>query len=97
VPECEPDIIPPNISLIYPKDTEQRISLDQYFIFDIKDSDKGVDKNSVLIHFDGEDYAAQSDNIKRNGNYLTFYPGAWIPINKTMDLNILINDKQVYG
>ncbi|MEI6118659.1 MAG: hypothetical protein WCP92_05555 [bacterium] len=37
VPECEPDIIPPSLSLIYPKDTQQKISLDQYFIFDIKD------------------------------------------------------------
>ena len=40
VPECEPDIVPPSISLIYPKDTKQRISLDQYFVFDIKDIGK---------------------------------------------------------
>jgi hypothetical protein len=40
VPECEPDIVPPNINLIFPKDTEQNINLDQYFIFDIKDIGK---------------------------------------------------------
>jgi hypothetical protein len=40
VPECEPDIVPPNINLIFPKDTKQRINLDQYFIFDIKDIGK---------------------------------------------------------
>lgn len=40
VPECEPDIIPPSINLVYPKDTAQRITLDQYFIFDIKDIGK---------------------------------------------------------
>lgn len=40
VPECEPDVIPPSINLIYPKDTTQRITLDQYFIFDIKDIGK---------------------------------------------------------
>jgi len=40
VPECQPDIVPPNINLIYPKDTIQRIHLDQYFIFDIKDIGK---------------------------------------------------------
>ena len=40
VPECEPDIIPPSLNLIYPKDTQQRINLDQYFIFDIKDIGK---------------------------------------------------------
>jgi hypothetical protein len=40
VPECEPDIIPPSLSLIYPKDTTARIALDQYFVFDIKDIGK---------------------------------------------------------
>jgi hypothetical protein len=97
VPECEPDIVPPSINLIYPKNTEDRIQLDQYFIFDIKDIGKGVDKKSVLINFDGEKYIYGSDNLKRNGNYLTFYPGKWIPINTTLDLNILISDKQSYG
>jgi hypothetical protein len=40
VPECEPDIIPPSINLIYPKDSDEDIYLDQYFIFDIKDIGK---------------------------------------------------------
>lgn len=97
VPECEPDIIPPSLSLIYPKDTTARIALDQYFVFDIKDIGKWVDKRSVIINFDGEQYRYGSDNIKRNGNYLTFYPGTWIPINKPIDLEILIWDKQSYG
>jgi len=97
VPECEPDIIPPNINLIYPKNTDNRISLDQYFIFDIKDIGKGVDKNSVMISFDGEEYFYGADNLKWNGNYLTFYPGTWIPIDASMDLKIMIADKQTYG
>ncbi len=97
VPECEPDIVPPNINLIFPKDTEQNINLDQYFIFDIKDIGKWVDKNSVTISFDGEQYFYGSDNLKRNGNYLTFYPGKRIPINKNLDMKILVTDKQSYG
>lgn len=97
VPECEPDIIPPNLSLIYPKDTQQKISLDQYFIFDIKDIGKWIDKNSVMINFDWEQYFYGSDNLKRNGNYLTFYPNKWIPINKGLDIKISIADKQIYG
>ena len=97
VDECEPDVVPPSINLIYPKDTQQRIWLDQYFIFDIKDIGKGVDKNSVSINFDGEQYFYGSDNLKRNGNYLTFYPGKWIPINAQMNLKILVTDKQSYG
>lgn len=97
VPECEPDIIPPSLSLVYPKDTTQRISLDQHFVFDIKDTGKGVDKQSVVILFDGEEYTYGTDNIKRNGNLLTFYPGTWIPINTPLDLTIAIDDKQIYG
>ena len=97
VPECEPDIVPPSINLIYPKDTSQRITLDQYFIFDIKDIGKWADKTSVMINFDGEQYFYGSENLKRNGNYLTFYPGKRIPVNENMDLKILITDKQSYG
>lgn len=97
VPECEPDVVPPSISLIYPKNTDDRITLDQYFIFDVKDIWKGIDKNSAIVNFDGQQYFYGSDNLKRNGNYLTFYPSTWIPIDKKIDLKILIADKQIYG
>lgn len=97
VPECEPDIIPPSINLIYPKDSTERIRLDQYFIFDIKDIGKGIDKNSVIINFYGDQYFSESANIKRNGNYLTFYPSKWIPVDSELDLKIMITDKQSYG
>ena len=97
VPECEPDIIPPSINLIYPKDTQQKIALDQYFIFDIKDIGKWVDKKSVIINFDGEQYFYGSDNLKWNWDYLTFSPAKRIPIDESMDLNILVADQQSYG
>lgn len=97
VPECEPDIVPPSINLIYPKDSSERINLDQYFIFDIKDIWKWIDKNSVIINFNNKQYFYWSENIKRNGNYLTFYPSEWIPINTGMDIKIIIADQQIYG
>lgn len=97
VPECEPDIVPPSINLIYPKNTDDRVTLDQYFIFDIKDIGKWIDKNSVIINFWGQQYFYGSDNLRRNGNYLTFYPSTWIPIDTDLDLKILITDKQSYG
>ncbi|HMS91304.1 MAG TPA: hypothetical protein PKC87_03735, partial [Candidatus Absconditabacterales bacterium] len=97
VPECDPDIVPPSINLIYPKDSQQNIQLDQYFIFDVKDIGKGVDKNSVVIRFDGEKYVYGTDNLKWNGNYLTFYPSKWIPIDSNMELKISLADKQSYG
>lgn len=97
VPECEPDIVPPSINLIYPKDTQQRIGLDQYFIFNIKDIGKWVDKNSIRVDFDNDQYFYGSDSLKRNGNYLTFSPSKRIPIDAKMDLKISMNDKQSYG
>jgi len=97
VPECEPDIIPPSINLIYPKNSEETISLDQYYIFDIKDIGKGIDKNSAIISFNGDQYFYWSESMKWNGNYLTFYPSRRIPINKNIDLTISITDKQSYG
>lgn len=97
VPECEPDIIPPSINLIYPKNSDERLYLDQYFIFDVKDIGKGIDKNSVIINFDGDQYFYGSDNLKWNGNYLTFYPSKWIPIDAELDLKIMMADKQSYG
>lgn len=97
VPECDPDIVPPSINLIYPKDSQQNIQLDQYFIFDVKDIGKGIDKNSVTIHFDWVKYVYGSDSLKWNANYLTFYPNTWIPIDTNIDLKISIADKQSYG
>ncbi len=97
VPECEPDIIPPSINLIYPKDSNEDIHLDQYFIFDIKDIGKGINKSSVIISFDWEQYFNGSDNVKWNGNYLTFYPSKWIPVSTDIDLKIMISDQQNYG
>jgi hypothetical protein len=37
VPECEPDTLPPTITLIKPENTSQLLALDNYFSFSIKD------------------------------------------------------------
>lgn len=56
-----------------------------------------MDKNSVIINFDGKQYFYGSDNLKRNGNYLTFYPNDRLPIDSTVFLKILVADQQLYG
>jgi hypothetical protein len=38
--ECEPDEVPPVISLLSPQGNKEPISLDRYFVFDIKDTGK---------------------------------------------------------
>ena len=40
VPECDPDVIPPSIKLIFPVTITDPVAMDQYFIFDLKDSGK---------------------------------------------------------
>jgi hypothetical protein len=95
--ECTPDVIPPSIKLVYPSDPKAKITLDQYFIFDIKDIGKGVDKNSVQIILDGQVYTPATENLKRNGNYLTFYPKDRLAIDTGISLTISADDLQSYG
>ncbi|HCY21495.1 TPA: hypothetical protein DIC40_06705 [Patescibacteria group bacterium] len=56
VAECEPDIVPPTITLIKPQNTKQTLGLDSYFVFSIKDIGKGINPNSIIINFDGISY-----------------------------------------
>ncbi len=97
VPECDPDVIAPSVSLVYPKDPTARVSLDQSFVFEIKDTGKGIDPSSVQILLDGQLYTADMVNLQRKGDYLTFYPQNWLGVNKKINLKISIGDKQVYG
>lgn len=97
VSECEPDIIPPTITLVKPENTSQLLGLDSYFSFSIKDLGKGVDKNSVIIDFDWAKYTWSDSALVWENDQLTFYPKKWMPIGKSLDLNISINDKQSYG
>jgi hypothetical protein len=97
VPECEPDVVPPSIDVMFPKDPTARIALDQYFVFDLKDSGKGVDKNSIKVYLNNEVYTADSANIKLKGDYMTFYPQNRLDINKKITLKISVDDAQVYG
>jgi len=98
VPECTPDIVPPSVNLVFPKDPEAKVSLDQYFVFEVKDADKGVDKNSIRVFLNDQVYTvANTENLKWKGNYLTFYPQDWLPVNKKINIQISIADLQSYG
>ncbi|MCX6822517.1 MAG: hypothetical protein NTX91_00780 [candidate division SR1 bacterium] len=98
VPECDPDIIPPSVNVIFPQDPTAPATLDQYFVFEVKDADKGVDKNSIKITLNDKTYtAADTNNIKRKGNYITFYPQDRLPVNKKINLQVSISDLQSYG
>jgi len=96
VPECEPDIVPPTISLIKPQNTTQPLGLDSYFVFWLKDQGKWIDKNSVVIDFDWITYTWWDSSLVREKDQLTFYPRKWLPIWKNIELDFSISDKQTY-
>lgn len=96
-PECQPDIISPSINLVFPKeDMKQKITLDQYFIFEVKDIGKWVDKLNTKVSINWDDYSLTSENLKWNWNYLIVYPKDWLTINKNIEIKIEIWDKQIY-
>lgn len=97
VPECDPDVIAPSVRLVFPKDSTARLALDNYFMREIKDDGKWIDKQDVTVIFNDIAYTADSPNLKWKGNYLTFYPADWLPINKKVSLQLTVGDLQSYG
>lgn len=97
VAECEPDIVPPTITLIKPQNTSQLLGLDSYFTFTVKDLWKGIDQNSIVINFDGIKYTWNDSSLVWEKDQLSFYPKKWLPIWKSLDLTISASDKQSYG
>lgn len=97
VAECDPDIVPPIISLNTPTNNKDTLPLDAHFIFALQDMWKWVDKDSVQIEFAWEQYTADSPYLEWNGDYLTFYPKNWLPIDEKLSLHISVWDKQAYG
>lgn len=97
VPECNPDIVPPTISLSTPEDTKQRIALDTFFIFDIKDEWKWVDRNKLKVNFNEKEYLPTDKSITVKEWKLYFYPEDRLPIDQKIDMKITISDKQEYG
>lgn len=96
VSECEPDIIPPTITLVKPQNTSQVLGLDSYFTFSLKDQGKWIDPNSIVINFDGITYSWKDSAFTLEKDQLSFYPKKWLPIGKTLDLTISVSDKQQY-
>jgi len=96
VPECEPDVVAPQITLISPQEGSSGIALDSYFIFDIKDQGKGIDQASLQLNLNDETITAKN-TIKRSGSYLIFFPNQRLPVNQNINLSVNISDAQEYG
>lgn len=97
VPECEPDIVSPTTILVTPTNTKDRIALDSYFVFDIKDEWKWVDRNKLKVKFNEKEYLPVDKNIIVKDWKLYFYPEDRLPVDQKIDVKITISDKQEYG
>ena len=96
VPECEPDIKMPRVKLLFPSE-KQWTAMDSYFQFDITDEWKWVDKDDIVIRFNGETYDLKDMKHEWEESVLTVYPNFWMPLNTWIELEISVSDRQVYG
>lgn len=97
VPECEPDIIPPTIEIIYPSEKKKELPLDSYFTFSIKDVGKGINKESLVITIDNIVYSADTIDFTWKNDQVTFLPNFRLPLDSDVSVFVKIADKQVYG
>jgi len=97
VPECEPDIIPPSVKLVQPIDNGSGIALDSLFVFEIKDSGKGVDPSSIYVSIGKDVYTVNSMGVAYSGTTLVVQPRSWLPVDSEIDVKVAASDLQVFG
>lgn len=97
VPECDPDIVAPSVELVFPSDkTGDYVALDTYFQFEIDDSWKWINEDSIWIKVDKSAYTLNSVEHVWKGKILTIYPDIWMPFNTGFEVQISVSDKQSY-
>lgn len=96
-PECEPDVVPPIIEMIKPLNKTNWITLDSSFIFEIKDDWKWIDKKSLKLNINKQNYLYDDSEVFWSWDQLIVYPRTRLPVNKTIPISISISDKQKYG
>lgn len=97
VAECEPDIVAPKISLLFPSNKAWNyVALDTYYQFDISDTGKWINTDSIIIEIDGVEYNINQIEHEWNWSVLTVYPDSWAPLDSKFRVKISASDRQVY-
>ncbi len=96
VPECEPDVVPPIIEMTKPLNKTNWVTLDSSFIFEIKDDWKWIDKKSLKLSIDKQEYLYDDNELFWSWEQLIVYPRKRLPVNKIIPISISISDKQKY-
>ncbi len=94
VPECQPDIIPPIIEIIKPKNNSKEIALDQEFIFNTKDLWKWINNSSFVVKINDDIFSWE--DIKRDWNIAKILPKNRLPTNSKIKITAKISDLQSY-
>jgi hypothetical protein len=97
VPECDPDIIPPYVTLVKPFPSASGIALDSLFVFEIKDLGKWVDRSSVYILINEDPYTISSEGVAFSGDYLVVQPKNWLPVGSEVIVDVIVSDLQIFG
>ena len=98
VTECDPDIVPPSVTLLKPSfNSTGGVPLDSLFVFSLKDVGKGIDFSSLSVTIDGDIYSISSPGVVVSGNYLIVQPKKWLPISSIVIVSLKVSDLQSYG
>lgn len=98
VTECDPDIVPPSITLIKPSiNSTGWVPLDSLFVFSLKDVGKGIDFGSLSVSIGGDIYGISSPGVVISGNYLVVQPKKWLPVSSIITVSLQVSDLQQYG
>jgi len=95
-PECQPDVVPPIIDMIKPLNKTNWIALDSSFIFEIKDDWKWIDKKSLKLNINNQEYLYDDNELFWSWDQIIVYPRSRLPVNKVIPVSISISDKQKY-
>lgn len=73
--------------------------MDADFAFEIRDTGKGINKDSVKVFFAGEEYTMRdvTNLIWKDDTHFVFYPKNRLPVDTQLSLGVSISDNQVYG
>ncbi|MBP7061432.1 hypothetical protein KA037_05110 [Patescibacteria group bacterium] len=71
--------------------------MDSLFVFEIKDSGKGVDPSSIYVSIGKDVYTVNSMGVAYSGTTLVVQPRSWLPVDSEIDVKVAASDLQVFG
>lgn len=96
VPECDPDITPPRIQLVYPESVWSRFSPDESLQFRITDDGKWIDRSRVSVEMWWFRYTQQTQGTTIRGDIISIKPRWWLWYNTWLIVRVSASDLQVY-